>query len=87
MADVLDALPPLDEADTLYYAELAENVETLFTAQGIGVALDRIDAEGLENEQKLYLNARLGSKVRSALKAESKARREATGSPIEAPIK
>jgi len=74
MADVLASMPPLSPGDGLYFDELAANVEELFASKGGSVAFDRIDAEGLDTAQKIHLNGRLGSKVRSALKAESAAR-------------
>ena len=77
MADVLASLPPLSADDAMYFDELAANVEELFASKGGSVALDRINAEGLDTAQKIHLNGRLGSKVRSALKAESAAREAA----------
>lgn len=74
MADVLKTLPELSAEDRMYYRELAANIEDLFTAKGGPVAFDRVIAEGLDAEQTLYLWAELGSKVRTALKAEKVAR-------------
>ena len=74
MADVLANMLPLSPDDAMYFDELAANVEELFASKGGSVALDRINAEGLDTAQKIHLNGRLGSKVRSALKAESAAR-------------
>lgn len=74
MADVLANMLPLSAEDALYFDELAVNVEELFASKGGSVAFDRIDAEGLDTAQKIHLNSRLGSKVRSALKAERAAR-------------
>lgn len=70
MADVLKGLPPLTTEDAMYYKELAANVEDLLAAKGAAVAFDRVEAEQLDNEQRLYLWSELGSKVRSALKVE-----------------
>jgi hypothetical protein len=77
VADVLKDLPALDAESSVYYKELAANAQDLFDSKGIKVAYDRIESEGLEQEQRLYLWAELGSKIRSALKAESGLRRGA----------
>lgn len=78
MADVLKDLPPLDAHETLYYKELAANVEDLFVAKGQATAYERIIAEQLDSENSMYLWALLGSKVRTALKNEKNLRAGAT---------
>lgn len=70
MADVLASMPPLSPEDAAYFDELAANVSDLFTIKGQAVAFERVEAEGLETDQRLHLWNRLDSKVRSALKVE-----------------
>jgi ERF superfamily len=70
IADVLDDMPALSEEDSLYFRELAENVEDLFASKGVAVAFDRVKAVGLDSDQTIHLWSRLGSKVRTALKIE-----------------
>lgn len=70
MADTLAALPPLSAEDKLYFDELAADVEEVFKNSGQADAFERVEIEQLDNEQKLHLWSRLGSKVRSALKTE-----------------
>lgn len=74
MADVMATLPTLTKDEALYMDELAQNLDDLFTAKGAAVAYDRVHAEQLDTEQQLHLWSRLGSKLRSALKAEKAAR-------------
>jgi ERF superfamily len=69
VADVLDTMP-LSQEDSLYFRELAENVEDLFASKGAAVAFDRIKAVELDSDQTIHLWSRLGSKVRTALKIE-----------------
>lgn len=70
MADVLASLPPLSAEDKLYFDKLASDVEQVFAQRGAAEAFDRIEIEQLDNEQKIHLSSRLGSKVRAALKTE-----------------
>jgi hypothetical protein len=70
IAAVLDDMPALSEEDSLYFRELAENVEDLFANKGAAVAFDRIKAVRLDSEQSIHLWSHLGSKVRAALKIE-----------------
>lgn len=70
MADTLATLPPLSAEDKLYFDELAADVEEVFKNSGQADAFERVEIEQLDNEQKLHLWSRLGSKVRSALKTE-----------------
>jgi hypothetical protein len=73
---VLNDMPPLDEADAKYYKELAAEAEDVFTKQGAADAYDYVQAFALDNEQMIYLWASLGSKFRSAIKAEKTRRNQ-----------
>jgi len=75
MADVLDQLPPLSEADREYYQTLAYKIEDALANAGPIEAYNLIVAEKLDNEQRLYLEAEMPSKVRTALKNEGNRRR------------
>lgn len=70
MADTIATLPPLSQEDKLYFDELAQDVESVFASSGQSDAFERVEIEQLDNEQKLHLWSRLGSKVRAALKVE-----------------
>lgn len=70
MADTIATLPPLSQEDKLYFDEMAQDVEAVFASSGQSDAFERVEIEQLDNEQKLHLWSRLGSKVRAALKAE-----------------
>jgi len=70
MADTIATLPPLSQEDKLYFDEMAQDVEAVFASSGQSDAFDRVEIEQLDNEQKLHLWSRLGSKVRAALKVE-----------------
>ena len=70
MADVLSTLPPMADDQAQYIAELALNVIDLHKAKGPAVAFDRVEAEQLDNDQRIYLWNKLPSNVRSALKTE-----------------
>jgi hypothetical protein len=70
VADVTANLPPLTAEERVYFDELAADVEAVFKASGQAEAFDRVDIEQLDNEQKIHLWGRLGSKVRAALKVE-----------------
>lgn len=74
MADVLAGMPELSKEDAMYFDELAQNLEDLFAEQGASIALNRVNADELDHAQTLHLWSRLGSKLRSALKAEKAAR-------------
>lgn len=63
-----------------YLRELAADCSALFATNGVGAVYDRIEADALENDQKVAFWTLLESNVRSALKAEGKARREAAES-------
>lgn len=75
MADVLADMPPATPEEAEYIAELAENVKDLFKSPGPSAAFARVEADGLDNEQKIRLWALLPSNVRSALKKEGEARK------------
>ena len=70
MADTIATLPPLSQEDKLYFDEMAQDVEAVFASSGQSDAFERVEIEQLDNEQKLHLWSRLGSKVRAALKVE-----------------
>jgi len=75
---VLDGLPPLDEGEKEWYRELADRVAKTLANAGAGPALDLVELEQLDNEQKIHLSTFMDSKANNALKAESLARRKAT---------
>lgn len=68
MADVLAELPPLAPEWVEYFTLLAEEVTELFDNKGPTEAKTRIAYEELDNEQRIQLEARLPSHVRSGLK-------------------
>lgn len=70
IADVLSTMPPLPDEQKEFLGELAANVIDLFGSKGQAVAFDRIQAENLDDHQKIYLSSKLDSKIRSALKIE-----------------
>lgn len=70
VAAVQGGMPELSSEDRMYYQELAANIEDLFTAKGGAMAFDRVIAEGLDADCTIHLWSFLGSKVRTALKAE-----------------
>jgi hypothetical protein len=70
MEAVLKDTPEPSAEDKLYFAELAAELESLFAAQGQKPAFERVTIEGLDSDQSTYLWSLLGSKIRSALKAE-----------------
>jgi hypothetical protein len=79
-ADALAAGEPLPADQKAYLDELADRVCTSFDANGedgARVAFNMIDAEGLDNVQKIYLSAVLPSGVRNPIKAHSIAVHEA----------
>lgn len=63
----MEALPK-DQQE--YIAELAEDVINVFKDSGASEAYERVQVEGLENDQMVALWSRLPSNVRSALKTE-----------------
>lgn len=63
----MEALPK-DQQE--YIAELAEDVINVFKESGASEAYERVQVEGLENDQMVALWSRLPSNVRSALKTE-----------------
>lgn len=75
MADVLKTLPPLTPELEQEIKELAWTVEQLFSNSGAAKTYEHVEAQQLDNDLKLHLWARLGSKVRTALKTEGEARK------------
>jgi len=70
----MEALP-IDQQE--YLRELAEDCKALFDSNGVAATFDRIKADNLENDQTVAFWTLLPSNIRSALKAEGKARKEA----------
>jgi hypothetical protein len=77
------SLERLDLDTQNYLRELAEDVKTIFKEKGVEEAHDRVDSEALDVDQFAGLWAILKdeSQMRTALKLESKRRREAK--PVE----
>lgn len=73
MADVMAELEPLDAPTTAYFDELAEIVSAAFARLPTD-AFAIVEAEKLDNEQKLHLSSRLPSDVRAGLKKISQDR-------------
>jgi recombination protein RecT len=71
------AMEAMSKETQQYLRELAQESEALFKDAGAGAALDRIKADELDNDQTVALWTLLPSDMRSALKAENAARREA----------
>ena len=74
------AMEAMDIETQNYLRELGAESVAMFKDHGIGPAFDRIEADNLDNDQKLALWTVLPSDLRSALKAEGKARRDAVES-------
>jgi hypothetical protein len=70
---VLDALP---QEEQHYLRELAEEIKVDVIAGSAMAAVDRIERENLDNEQKIGLWSILDSKTRSAIKKAQAAMRE-----------
>jgi hypothetical protein len=70
MEAVLKDAPQVSAEDALYFKELAAELEALFVTKGQAPAFERVNIEGLDNDQSVCLWSLLGSKIRSALKAE-----------------
>jgi recombination protein RecT len=66
---------PIEQQE--YLRELAADCNGLFMTNGVVPVFDRIEADQLDNDQKVAFWTLLPSDLRSALKAETKARREA----------
>jgi recombination protein RecT len=71
------AMQAMDRETQNYLRELAAECLALFESDGIGACFDRIKADQLDNDQTVAFWTLLPSNVRSALKAEKKARDEA----------
>lgn len=74
MADALEHVH-LTPEDREYLDDVAQNVQALFIDGGVGTAYVRLESEGLDNDQKIYLWSLLPSNVRSALKKAGEARK------------
>ncbi len=68
MADVMATLPEPDAPTAAYFDELAGVITDAFKRSGVDDASAVIEAERLDNDQKLHLWNRLPSDVRAALK-------------------
>jgi hypothetical protein len=68
VAAVVDSLPQLSEGDREFYDTLAHAVTQTFLNLGPMKALERVMMEKLEIEQRVHLEQRLDSKVRTGLK-------------------
>lgn len=64
------AMEALPKEQQEYIVELAEDVINVFKDSGASEAYERVQVEGLDNEQMVALWSRLPSNVRSALKTE-----------------
>ena len=71
------AMQALDLEVQNYLRELAHDCIELFKEHGAAPALDRIKADNLDNDQTVAFWTLLPSDMRSALKAEGKARKDA----------
>jgi hypothetical protein len=71
----MDALPQ-DQRE--YINELAADVQDVFKASGASEAFERVQVEGLDNDQMVALWSLLPSNVRSALKTEKGKRNAAS---------
>lgn len=68
IAAVVDDLPPLDDAGRELFDQLAHDVTATYNNVGPEAALQRVMLEKLDQEQRVHLEQRLDSKVRSGLK-------------------
>ena len=71
------AMEALDRDQQNILRELADTAQTIFAMDGVAQTLDKIKSENLDNDQTVALWSLLPSDIRSALKAEAKARDEA----------
>lgn len=69
--DVLDTTPALPPETTEQLDHLARIVKEDFDAYGAQAAFERIDAEKLDNVEKIYLSTKLDSTTRNKIKAYS----------------
>ncbi|MEQ1691406.1 MAG: hypothetical protein ABMA00_08990 [Gemmatimonas sp.] len=84
VAAVVDSLPTLSQEDREYYDQLADDVTKTFINLGAMKALERVMLEKLEVEQRVHLEQRLDSKVRSGLKQAADLKRaEKAGKRLE----
>lgn len=71
------AMQAMDRETQNYLRELADECKALFVDVGVAACFDRIKADQLDNDQTVAFWTLLPSDIRSALKAEKKARDEA----------
>lgn len=64
---------PVAKDDEPYLRELADEVTQLFGSAGVAAAFDRIQADSLDDSQKVFLAQQMPSNVRNAIKAHSHA--------------
>jgi hypothetical protein len=69
---VLDTSPPLSDARKEVIERLAGYVKSDFEAYGPETAYERIELEGLDNLEKIYLGTLLPSNVRNPITAHSR---------------
>jgi hypothetical protein len=70
MGAVKAETPALPQETRTYLDELSADLRALFDDKGQAAAFDRLEVEGLDADQKIYLWALLPSKMRGALKIE-----------------
>lgn len=70
--DVLSTSPPLPAAQQESLKKLAEHVKEDFAAYGPQAAYERIDEQGLEDLEKIYLSTLLPSNIRNPITAYSR---------------
>lgn len=70
--DVLATSPAMPKDMTDYLDDLAGQVKDAFATQGAQGAYERIDIEGLDNIQKIYLSTQLPSNVRNPITTYSR---------------
>jgi recombination protein RecT len=71
------AMAGLSIDEQAYMRELADNLTQVFETSGVAETFELIESEKLNNDQKVALWSLLRSEIRSSLKAEGAARREA----------
>jgi hypothetical protein len=71
--DVLKDSPALKPEQTASLAKLADAVKEDFSAYGAQAAFERIDEQGLDDIEKIYLSTLLPSNVRNPITAYSRA--------------
>jgi hypothetical protein len=71
-SQVMDTSPPLSDARKAVIERLAGQVKSDFEAYGPETAYERIELEGLDNLEKIYLGTLLPSNVRNPITAHSR---------------